>query len=100
MHLQPGQSTSWTQQLDFEDNYPLELPVNPVAPLGSLVFQRSEAGEIHYFTTIPLVVLVIAIATVTIITRTRGRKQNYQMVPDAAIEGDHHIYRDDTNFGN
>ena len=100
LKLDPGQSTSWTQQLDFEDNYPLELPVNPVAPLGSLVFQRSEAGEIHYFTTIPLVVLVIAIATVTIITRTRGRKQNYQMVPDAAIEGDHHIYRDDTNFGN
>lgn len=109
LSLDPGKSTSWTQQLDFEDDFPIEprLPTKPLAPLASLVSQQSESEEMssnsnkNFIAAIPAVVLVIAIASVVYrsilatTTRTRGRKQNYHPVPDAAIE-DYPNYRDNT----
>ena len=112
LHLNPGESTTWTQQLDFEDDYPIvqeqRSPTKkPSAPLGlgSLVLpQQSEAeddtasNKNRRIALIPAVALVIAIASIayrstvaatTTTTRTRGtrkQKQNYRLVPDAAID--------------
>jgi hypothetical protein len=106
LSLNPGETTSWTQQLDFEDNYPIEQKPPP-APLGSLVHRQSDSNETGSnsnktrISAIASVALAIAIASVAYrsilatITRTRGRIQNYQLVPDAAID-DYPYYGDDT----
>lgn len=110
LRLDPGQSTSWTQQLDFEDDYPIEprLPKNPA--LGSLVLQEETASNPHNSRIASILAVAIAIATASAIykvslasiTRTIGRKHKYHLVPDVTIDG-YPNCRDDTltksNFG-
>jgi len=108
LSLKPGESTSWTQQLDFEDDYPIEqrLATNPSAPLGSLVIdhlvsqETTENSNKNRYAVIPAIALALAIASVVYRSilattiRRRGRKQNYHPVPDAAI-GHSPNHRDD-----
>jgi hypothetical protein len=121
LHLNPGESTSWTQQLDFEDNYPIVVEQKPRLPTktkpsallgsGSLVLQQqSEAKETasnsnkSRIAAIPAMALAIAIASiayrsmVATTSRTRGRKQNYRLVPDAAIDDYPNYNRDDNDI--
>jgi len=117
LSLDPGESTSWTQQLDFEDNYPIKsrLPRKPSALLGSLVLHQSESegttsnskSRVVAITAVAFAIAIASVAYRSILatnTRTRRRKQNYHLVPDAAVD-DCSNYRDNTeseaiNFGN
>jgi len=105
LKLDPGQTTSWTQQLDFEDDYPIEpkMGTTPSA-LGSLVHQNSEPEEedsakwrIAAITAISLSIAISSVVYRLILpstTRTRGWKGQYSLVPDAAIENYPATYRD------
>ena len=96
LHLLPGKTTSWTQQLDFEDNYPppsssssSSLPLNSL--LQSVTATTPSSSTTHFTTTSLNFVAIIAVA-ITIGTvlyrstmtrkRDRRRKQNYVPVPD------------------
>jgi len=105
LHLEPGQTTSWTQQLDFSDNYPEETrsPQKPAAPLGKLVLdQSSSSSEANEESSkrsrgatgiLPAFVIVVAVVSLVyqaivpppIRTRRKNREQ-YHRVPDAAID--------------
>ncbi len=106
LQLDPGQTKSWTQQLDFEDDYPIEPKVGstPSGPLGSLVLQQNQSEpeedstkwRIAAITAISLSIAISSVVYRLILPsaiRTRGRKANYSLVPDATIEC-YSAYRD------
>ena len=92
LHLQPGQSTSWTQQIDFEDDYPIEpkVPANPV--LGSLVLQNSNAEDKRRsYAAIPAIALAILVSSIVYkvaLTSTTRKRRSYRLVPNDPVELD------------
>lgn len=86
LHLQPGESTSWTQQIDFEDDYP-KVPTNPV--LGSLVLQNSNTEDKRRYAAIPAIALAILVSSIVYkvaLASTTSRRRSYRLVPNAPIE--------------
>eukprot|EP00534_Pseudo-nitzschia_fraudulenta_P003169 CAMPEP_0201138690 /NCGR_PEP_ID=MMETSP0850-20130426/56058_1 /ASSEMBLY_ACC=CAM_ASM_000622 /TAXON_ID=183588 /ORGANISM="Pseudo-nitzschia fraudulenta, Strain WWA7" /LENGTH=517 /DNA_ID=CAMNT_0047410089 /DNA_START=452 /DNA_END=2005 /DNA_ORIENTATION=+ len=110
LHLEPGQSTSWTQQLDFADDFPIvqHPPSKPSVPLGSLVFQAVEEkrsasidnryNRVAFITTVALVVALASVLYRSVIATTgkptRGRKQHYHPVPDSVTNDNPHYALD------
>jgi len=91
LHLMPGETASWTQQLDFEDDYP-PPPSSSSSALNSLLqsitFNPSSSSSHRYLTglnsiAIPAVAVVIAVGSVLFRSITsRGKRENYVPVPD------------------
>ncbi|MGK3752787.1 MAG: hypothetical protein ACI8RD_005093 [Bacillariaceae sp.] len=112
LNLLPGKTTSWTQQLDFADNYPppssssssssSSLPLNSLlqsvtsatTPLNSPSnHHRYDSFSTTSLNFVTIIALAITIGTVlyrSTMTRRRDRrrKQNYVPVPDHHDHGD------------
>lgn len=97
LHLPPGETKSWTQQLDFDDDFSTPTPTQSLVPWSSLVqsvtnsryFSSKENHQYEFFSASLNFVLIIAtaIAIGTVLhyrylsCRDR-RKLNYDPVPD------------------
>jgi hypothetical protein len=81
-HLMPGQSTSWTQQLDFQDY----LPPSPSSRLFSL--QQYINPMVHSFRSHPIQlstisILIGAVLSALLVRReARRRRSAYNPIPD------------------
>lgn len=95
LNLGPGETTSWTQQLDFENNYPIEPRFhNNQYVAGSLVLDQigenwnpDQSRVTAILPGVGLVILLASIVYQSILAaskRTRGRKrEEYHRLPDA-----------------
>jgi len=111
LHLLPGKTTSWTQQLDFEDNYPpppppssssssSSMPLNSLLQSGADTQYASLSNHRYGYMSKRLnFVVIIAVAIAIVIgsvlyrsfTWKGRRKQNYVPVSHHGDEGNHPI---------
>ena len=120
LSVNPGETTSWTQQLDLADNFPVEprssSSHNPDAALGKLVRDAEAAAEESTTSNegwqdrggsagiLPAFALVVVMASFWFqsiltgaTTRTIGRnRKEYFQVPDAVVEDPPNHRKDNT----